>query len=119
MTRFAAATLVVIVLIAVGTVALARMRGKSGSRASILLSVVAHWLAAYAIWTVAGALSLHFGLLRSYDATWFALLALALGAWQYRTRVRTGPEPALAVFVGGQLAWLLIIGAQNGLFTPP
>jgi Mg2+/citrate symporter len=119
MTRVAAISLVVIVVITAATIALARLRGKSDSRASVLLSVVAYWLAAYAIWTVAGAISLHFGLLRSYDATYFGLLALALGAWQYRTRVRTGPEPALAVFVGGQLAWLLIIGAQNGLFTPP
>lgn len=118
MTRVAAAALVVIVLVTAGTVALARIRGKSGSRLSILLSVVAHWLAAYAVWTFAGALALHFGVLRSYDATWFGALALVLGALQYRTRVGTGPEPALAIFVGGQLAWLLIVGARNGFFTP-
>ncbi len=118
MTRIAAVSLVVIIVVAAATVTVARLRGKSGSRASIVLSVVAYWFAAYAIWTVAGAIGLHFGLLRSYDGTWFGMLALALGVWQYRTRVRTGPEPALAVFVGGQLVWLLIIGAQNGVFTP-
>lgn len=118
MTRVAVAALVVILLVAGATVALARIRGKSGSRASIMLSVVAHWLAAYALWTLAGALGLHWGLLHAYDATWFWVLALALGTWQYRTRLRAGPEPALAVFIGGQLAWLLIVGAQNGVFTP-
>jgi hypothetical protein len=117
-TRIAVGALVVILLVAVATVAVARMRGKSGSRASILLSIVAHWFAAYALWTLAGALGLHWGLLRTYDATWFGALALALGFWQYRTRLRAGPEPALAIFVGGQLAWLLIVGAQNGIFTP-
>jgi hypothetical protein len=118
MTRVAAAALVVVLLLAGGAVALARVRGKSGSRASILLSVVAHWLAAYALWTLAGAVGLHWGLLRAYDPTWFGPLALVLGVCQYRTRQRAGPEPALAIFVAGQLAWLLIVGAQNGLFTP-
>jgi hypothetical protein len=112
------AALVVVLLLAGATVALARVRGKSGSRASILLSVVAHWLAAYALWTLAGAVALRWGLLHAYDSTWFGALALALGAWQYRARLRAGPEPALAIFVAGQLAWLLIVGAQNGLFTP-
>ncbi len=118
MTRVAVGALVVILLVAAATVAVARMRGKSGSRASLLLSVIAHWLAAYALWTLAGALGLHWGLLRTYDATWFWVLALALGFWQYRIRRRAGLEPALAIFVGGQLAWLLIVGAQNGMFTP-
>jgi hypothetical protein len=117
-TRVAVGALVVILLAAAATVAVARMRGTSGSRASILLSVVAHWLAAYALWTLAGALGLHWGLLHTYDASWFWVLALTLGFWQYRTRAGSGPEPALAIFVGGQLAWLLIVGAQNGLFTP-
>lgn len=116
-TRVAVATLAVILLI-VAAVTLAGARGRSGSRPSILVSVVAHWLAAYALWTLAGALGLHWGLLRAYDGTWFGALALALGAWQYRMRVRAGPEPALAVFLGGQLAWVLIVGAQNGLFAP-
>lgn len=118
MTRIAVAALVVVLLLTGATVALARVRGESGSRASMLLSVVAHWLAAYALWTLAGAVALHWGLLHAYDATWFAVLALGLGVWQYRTRVRAGPEPALAIFVAGQLVWLLIVGAQNGLLSP-
>jgi hypothetical protein len=118
LSRVAVGALVVILLVAAATVAVARLRGKSGSRGSILLSVVAHWLSAYALWTLVGALSLQWGLLRTYDASWFWVLALALGFWQYRIRLRAGLEPALAIFVGGQLAWLLIVGAQNGMLTP-
>ncbi|MGH7324884.1 MAG: hypothetical protein ACREJ9_09580 [Candidatus Rokuibacteriota bacterium] len=117
MTRVGLAALGVLVLAGVAAVLVARLRGRSDSRGSILLSVVAHWLAAYALWTFTGGLALRYGVLDTYDGTLFAVLALGLGVWQYRTRVSAGREPALAIFVGGQLVWLVIVGVQNGLFT--
>ncbi|HEV8643601.1 MAG TPA: hypothetical protein VGV13_21195 [Methylomirabilota bacterium] len=118
MTRATIATLAALFLAGTAAVAVARFFGGSGSRGSILASVTAHWLGAYALWTFAGGLALRYGALSVYDSTLFGLLALGMGFWQYRTRVRAGREPALAVFVGGQLAWLAIVGAQNGLFGP-
>lgn len=117
MTPVGLVTLGVLVLAGAAAVAVARLRGRSESRGSILLSVVSHWLAAYALWTFGGGLALRYGALHAYDGTFFAVLALGLGVWQYRTRVSAGREPALAIFVAGQLAWLVIVGAQNGLFV--
>ncbi|MGH7388802.1 MAG: hypothetical protein ACREM3_05010 [Candidatus Rokuibacteriota bacterium] len=118
MTRAAVATLAALLLAGVLSVAIARLLGRSGSRASLLVSVLAQWLGAYAVWTFAGGLALRAGVLGVYDGTLFALLALVLGFWQYRVRVTSGPERALMVFVGGQIAWLVIVAAQNGLFAP-
>lgn len=97
---------------------MARLTGRSGSRASLLVTIVAYWLGAWVLWTFAGGLALSSGVLRTYDGTLFGFLALGMGAWQYRTRVRAGVEPAVAIFIGGQLAWLLVVLAQNGLLTP-
>jgi hypothetical protein len=116
-TRVALAAFAVLLLGGVAAVALARVLGHSGSRASVLVSVVAYWLAAYALWTLAGGLALRYGWLSAYDGTLFAGLALGLGAWQYRTRLRAGAEPARAIFVGGQFVWLVIVGVQNGLWA--
>jgi hypothetical protein len=55
--------------------------------------------------------------LSTYDSTLFVVLALVVGSWHYRVRVARGREPGLAVFVGGQLAWLVIVLARNGVFT--
>lgn len=108
------ALVVVLTLGALG-VAVSRFLGRSGSRPSLLVSVVAQWLAAYVLWNFAGGLALHYRFLTVYDGTLFGLVALGMGWWQYRTRVRLGPEPALAILVGGQLAWALVVGVQNGL----
>jgi hypothetical protein len=105
-------------LAGVVSVAVARLLGRSGSRASLLISVIAYWLGAWVLWTFVGGLALSSGVLRTYDGSLFGLLALGLGAWQYRMRVRAGLEPALAIFVGGQLAWLVVVLLQNGLLTP-
>lgn len=115
MTRWALGTLLAVLLAGGAAVAVARLLGRSGTRASVAVSVAAHWLGAWALWNFAGGLALHFGVLGAYDAPLFALLALVLGYWQYRARVTAGPEPALAVFVGGQLVWLLVVLARNGL----
>src|SRR5262245_40352136 len=117
--KLAFLTVGVILLAGAALVGVARLFGKSGSRLSVLVSVIAHWLGAYALWNLVGGLALHYGALRVYDSTPFAVLALVLGVWHYRARVRRGDEQGLAIFVGGQLAWLLIVLARNGLFAPP
>lgn len=115
MTRWGVITLVALLVAGLGAVALARFLGRSGSPASVGVSIVAQWLGAYVLWNFAGGLALRYGVLVVYDGTLFSLLAIGMGVWQYRTRLRAGREPALAVFVGGQLAWLAIVGVQNGL----
>ncbi len=113
--RWALATLVGLLLAGAAAVTVARFFGKSGSRISILVSVVAQWLGAYVLWNFAGGLALHYGWLGTYDGTLFGLLALGMGWWQYRTRLRAGRQAGLTIFVGGQLAWLIAVGVQNGL----
>lgn len=96
-------------------VGIARLLGRSGSRGSVLVAVVARWLAAWALWTFAGGLARHYGWMGAYDGTLFYPLAVGLGLWEYRIRVRSGPETARVIFVAGQLVWLVIVGLQNGL----
>ena len=115
MTRWGLITLVALLGAGLGAVAVARLLGRSGSPASLVVSIVAQWLGAYVLWNFAGGLALHYGVLLVYDGTLFSLLAIGMGVWQYRMRRRAGREPALAVFVGGQLVWLAIVGVQNGL----
>lgn len=95
--------------------AVARFLGRSESRASILVSVIAHWLGAYVLWTFAAGLAYRYGVLAAYDSYLFVVLAVVVGFWHYRMRVERGREQGLAVFVGGQLVWLLILLVQNGI----
>jgi hypothetical protein len=118
MTRWTVAVGAVLVLGAVVAVTVARALGWSGSRLSILGSVIALWLTAYVLWGFAGGLAAHYGLLARYDGGLFAALALAGAAWQYRTQVRRGRDRGLTVFVAGQLLWLLVVMARNGLLAP-
>jgi len=99
-------------------VTVARALGWSGTRLSILGSVVALWLTAYVLWGFAGGLAAHHGLIARYDGALFAALAVAGGAWQYRTHVRRGRDRGLTVFVAAQLFWLVVVMARNGLLTP-
>ena len=115
MTRWALSVLVSTLLIGGVTIWLARMFGKSGSRASMAVSVVAHWLGAYVVWSFLGGLALHYGLVRAYDGALFAFLALGVGYWQYVTAVTRGRQRGIVIFAGGQLAWLLILLYQNGM----
>ena len=119
MTRWALLTLGAFIILGVLGVATARFFGKSGSRASVVVSVVAQWLGAYVLWTFAGGLLLYYGVVTRYDGTLFGVVALVLGFLHYRTRVSAGREQAALVFVGGQLAWLAIVLVQNGLFGTP
>lgn len=116
MTRWALATLLALLALGVVTVALARFFGRSGSRASVVVSVAAHWLAAYVLWSFAGGLAVTAGLFSAYHNAPFAAIGVLGALWQYQTHVRWGREHALAVFVGVQLAWLVWVLRQNGLF---
>jgi hypothetical protein len=103
-------------ILAAGAVAvgIARLLGRSDSRGSVLVSVIAHWLGAWSLWNFAAGLAHHFGWLAVYDGPLFLVLALVLGGWHYRARLAS-PERGRVVFVGGQLAWLLIVLVRNGL----
>ncbi len=116
-TRFTVVALLLIFFGGAVAVAIARFFGTSGSRASILVTVVAQWLGAYVLWTFAGGLLLYYEVVARYDGTLFGVLALVLGFLHYRARVSAGREQAALVFVGGQLVWLAIVLVQNGLFS--
>lgn len=118
MTRLALVTLGVLLLLGVGTVALARLLGKSGSRGSVGVAIVSRWLATYVLWSFAGGLARTYGLLVEYYTPALALIALLGAIVEYRTRIRAGRERGLVIFVGVQLAWLVFVLLQNGLLIP-
>ena len=118
MTRWTLAVGAVLVLGAIVTVAVARALGWSGTRLSVLGSVIALWLTAYVLWGFAGGLAAHYGLIARYDGAVFAALAVAGGTWQYRAQVRSGRDRGLTVFVAGQLLWLVVVMARNGFLAP-
>jgi hypothetical protein len=117
MTRGLFATLAAVIVIAGLTIVGARLVGRTNQRAATLVSVIAHWLAAYVLWNFAGGLALHYGLLTAYPGAFFGLVAPIGGFWHYRTAMRAGPERGLTVFVGVQVAWLVLVLAQNGVFS--
>jgi hypothetical protein len=100
------------------SIVVARRLGKSGSRPSVLVSVVSLWIAAWALWGLVGGLAARYGVLDRYDGTLFAVLAVTAGAWQYRTQVHQGRERGLTVFVAAQILWLVVVMARNGVLTP-
>lgn len=116
MIRWAASTLLAVLAIAGLTMLGARVLGRRNPRASILVSVLALWLGAFVLWNFAGGLALHYGLLTAYSSQIFAVVALGGGLWHYRTAIRSGRERGLTVFLGIQVAWLVIVLAQNGVF---
>ena len=101
-----------------GAVALARVFGKSGSRASIGVSIIAHWLGAYVLWSFAAGLAVTAGVLTTYQSAAFAAICLLGAVFQYRAYLQAGRDRALAIFVGVQLAWLVFVLFQNGILTP-
>ena len=96
MMRWTLAVGAILVLGAIVTVSVARALGWSGSRLSILGSVIALWLAAYVLWGLAGGLAAHYGVIARYDGGFFAALAVGGAAWQYRAQVRRMAEPAVS-----------------------
>jgi hypothetical protein len=115
MTRWTVAMAGVALALGLAWVALARLLDRPGSRGALLVSVVAGWLGAWVLWNFAGGLAARAGLLATYDGALFAVVALGGAFWQYRTAVREGRERGLVVFVGLQLAWLMLVLIQNGL----
>jgi hypothetical protein len=106
--------LAAVLLLALAVAAAARFFGRPGSRASMLVSVVAGWLGAWILWSFAGGLLVRGGVLGTYHGALFAPVALLGALAQYRVYVRAGRAEGLAVFVGGQLAWLAVVLVQNG-----
>ena len=115
MTRWALVTLGAFILLGAIGVATARFFGRSGSRLSIQISVVAHWLGAYVLWSFAAGLAAKYRLIEHYEAGWFVLFALAAGWLHYRARLAGDAERGLAVFIGAQLLWLGVILVRNGM----
>jgi hypothetical protein len=118
MSRWALTLSVVLLLSGLTTVAIARRLGKSGSRPSVFVSVVALWIAAWALWSLVGGLAARYGVLDRYDGGLFGVLAVTAGAWQYRTQVRQGRERGLTVFLAAQILWLVVVMVRNGALAP-
>jgi len=114
-TRWSIVGLLAILAAGAIAVGVARLLGRSGSRSSVLVSVIAHWLGAWSLWNFGAGLAHHLGWLAVYDGPLFLVLALVLGIWHYRARLAS-PERGRVVFVGGQLAWLAIVLVRNGFF---
>ena len=118
MTRWAV-TLTIVFIVGGGiAVWWARAFGRSGSRLSVLVSVLSGWLAAYVLWSLAGGLAERYGVLTTYNAPLFAAVAVVAGTWQYHTQVRQGRERGLTIFVAAQLVWLVVVIVQNGALGP-
>jgi hypothetical protein len=108
-------TVLTVLAVAGAGAVVARTFGRRETRASLLVGVLAHWLAAYVLWTFAAGLAHRYGLLSAYNSYLFVVLAVVVGSWHYRTLLARGRQQGLAVFVGGQLVWLVIVLVQNGL----
>ena len=118
MTRWAFTLTALLIAGGVAAVWWARLRGKSGSRGSVLVSVLSGWLAAYVLWSLAGGLAARYGVLTTYNGPLFAAVAVVAGTWQYHTQVRQGRERGLTIFVAAQLGWLVVVIVQNGVLGP-
>ena len=81
MTKWALVMLGVFILLGVAGIATARFFGKSGSRLSIQVSVAAHWLSAYVLWSFAAGMAAKYRLIADYEAGWFALFAIVAGGF--------------------------------------
>lgn len=115
MTRWGLATLGAILVLGAAGVLLARALGLSGSRASALVSVASQWIAAWVLWTFAAGLATQAGVVSAYEPAFFGAVAVAGSVVQYRALVAGRPDRARTVFVGTQLAWLVVVLARNGL----
>jgi hypothetical protein len=115
-TRWTVPLVALVLIVGFFGAGLTRALGWSGSRASSLVSVVSQWLAAWALWSLAGGLAVRAGLLDVYEPSAFTAVALVAGIWHYRTVVRSGRERGRVIFVGVQLVWLAVLLVRNGVF---
>jgi hypothetical protein len=117
-TRLTVATLVVVLVLGAVGLFVARMFGASGSRAAAMVTIASQWIAAWMLWTFVAGLLLQAGILATYESALFPVIALAGGWLQYRTLVSGARDRARAIFVGVQLAWLVVLLVRNGVFSP-
>ena len=115
MTRWLFALTLLVLALGAVAVSIARALGRSGGRVSVLLSIMAGWIAAYVLWGFAGGLAARYGWIARYDGGLYGLVAVAGAVWQYRTHLALGRDRGLAVFVAGQLAWLLVVMYRNAV----
>jgi hypothetical protein len=113
-TRVGLATLAIVLVLGALAVFMARAFGASGSRAAAVVSVVSQWLTAWVLWTFAGGLALQTGLLRVYEPAVFAAVAVVGAFAHYRLLAAGQRDRARAMFVGSQLAWLVVLLVWNG-----
>jgi hypothetical protein len=118
MSRWGLATLGALLVIGAAGVVLARVFGASGSRPAAMVTIASHWIAAWVLWTFVAGLALQAGVLAVYEPALFAAVALGGAIFQYQALARGASDRARTIFVGAQLAWLVLVLAQNGLFTP-
>ena len=118
MTRLSLATLAALFVIGAAGIVLARFFGASGSRPAAIVTVASHWIAAWMLWTFAAGIAVRAGLMTVYEPALFAVVALGAAWFQYGALAGGAHDRARAIFVGGQLAWLVVVLAQNGLFSP-
>lgn len=111
--RFSLGALAVLGLGAFVAVTVARALGWSGSRASLLASVTAQWLGAWVLWAFAGQMAVHAGLIASYEPMLFAAVAVPAALVQYRAAAGAGRDRGRTIFVGAQLAWLVVVLILN------
>lgn len=117
MTRLGLGTLLAILALGAVAVFVARAFGASGSRGAAMVTVASQWLTAWVLWTFAGGLALQAGLLSVYEPAVFAAVA-AVGAFvHYRLLVIGMADRARAVYVGGQLLWLVVLLVWNGALS--
>ena len=117
MTRWGLATLGALLVIGAAGVVLARFFGASGSRPAAMVTIASHWIAAWVLWTFAAGIAMRAGVVTAYEPALFAVVALGGAMFQYRALTAGAADRARAIFVGAQLAWLVVVLAQNGLFT--
>ena len=114
MTRLSLATLGAVLVLGAIAVVVARFFGASGSRAAAVVTVASQWLTAWVLWTFAGGLALQAGWLTVYEPAVFAAVAVVGAIVHYRLLARGMAERARAMFVGSQLAWLVVLLVWNG-----
>ena len=82
MIRWVLLTFLTILALGMAAALAGRFFGRTESRASILVSVIAHWLAAYVLWTFGAGLAHRYGVLAAYDSYLFVILLVQNGVFR-------------------------------------
>jgi hypothetical protein len=108
-------TLVVVPLVAAAVFgALNWFFRRRGADFSLVASVIAQWLVAYLVWTLAVAVVESFRGVEEerralYTTYGFAVFAALMGLWQYRLARAGARQQAARVFLWAQMAWLALL----------